>query len=176
MASTIQVDKIQDTGGNTILSSNSTGTFTYSAGTGMGIIGQVVQGTYATETESSSVTYATTNVTATITPSSSSNTILVTANMSGVAKYTGNTSVGFKIHRGTATSDPEVIHFAERAGLDNGTGYNWIGSCSASIIDSPSTTSATTYTVFFNSRSDIATARIQSDGVESSITLMEILA
>ena len=29
MASTIQVDKIQDTGGNTILSSNSTGTFTY---------------------------------------------------------------------------------------------------------------------------------------------------
>ena len=28
MASTIQVDKIQDTGGNTILSSNSTGTFT----------------------------------------------------------------------------------------------------------------------------------------------------
>ena len=29
MASTIQVDKVQDTGGNTILSSNSTGTFTY---------------------------------------------------------------------------------------------------------------------------------------------------
>ena len=28
MASTIQVDKIQDTGGNTIISSNSTGTFT----------------------------------------------------------------------------------------------------------------------------------------------------
>ena len=28
MASTIQVDKVQDTGGNTILSSNSTGTFT----------------------------------------------------------------------------------------------------------------------------------------------------
>ena len=34
MASTIQVDKIQDTGGNTILSSNSTGTFTYEAASG----------------------------------------------------------------------------------------------------------------------------------------------
>ena len=34
MASTIQVDKIQDTGGNTILSSNSTGTFTYEVASG----------------------------------------------------------------------------------------------------------------------------------------------
>ena len=34
MASTIQVDKIQDTGGNTIVSSNSTGTFTYEAASG----------------------------------------------------------------------------------------------------------------------------------------------
>ena len=34
MASTIQVDKIQDTGRNTILSSNSTGTFTYEAASG----------------------------------------------------------------------------------------------------------------------------------------------
>ena len=34
MASTIQVDKVQDTGGNTILSSNSTGTFTYEAASG----------------------------------------------------------------------------------------------------------------------------------------------
>ena len=34
MASTIQVDKVPDTGGNTILSSNSTGTFTYEAASG----------------------------------------------------------------------------------------------------------------------------------------------
>jgi len=45
MASTIQVDKIQDTGGNTILSSNSTGTFTSNLPAPTGIATSMTSGT-----------------------------------------------------------------------------------------------------------------------------------
>ncbi|MEE3228804.1 MAG: hypothetical protein VX237_06860, partial [Chloroflexota bacterium] len=109
MASTIQVDKIQDTGGNTILSSNSTGTFTYeaasganftaldadniSAGTlavarggtggtgGAGKILQVVSSNLTTQMTSTSTSYVDTGLTATITPSATSSKVLVLCNV-----------------------------------------------------------------------------------------------
>ena len=166
------------------LASNVTGTLaTGNGGTGAtsfapGKILQIVNGTHSSEKNSSTSTYATTGVTASITPSSSSNTILVTVHISGVAKFGGTgTGVGLKVFRGTATSDPEINFFSWRAGntADNGN-YNFCGSCSTTFSDSPSSTSAVNYTVFFNSKDNTSTARIQDENTTSTITLMEIQA
>ena len=132
---------------------------------------QVVNATYSTETSTSSSTYADSGLSASITPSNSSNKILVAVDVQG-GKTTGVTGLDLKLLRGST----DLIIFAKGSGYNGGTSYNLVGSSSCCYLDSPSTTSSTTYKVQLASNTNVATARINDNSSVSTITLMEIAA
>jgi hypothetical protein len=141
---------------------------------GAGAVLQVVNVTYSTEVSSSSNVFADTGLTASITPSSASNKILVFANINGVSKSTNNTGISLKLVRGATN-----IHNIESvAAYTNSIATNAVGSVSTSYLDSPSTTSSTTYKITFNSFNNSGTATINgnsvSGGTVSTMLLMEI--
>ena len=140
-----------------------------------GSVIQVVNGTYATIASNNTSTFTTTGLTATITPRSTSSKILVFANVVGVGKASSNTQVKLRLYRGVSS----IIGFEDYAGANAGATQNSIGSCSTTYLDSPATTSSTTYTVYFASTQNSGTAYVQDYGVTqanatSTITLMEI--
>jgi hypothetical protein len=134
---------------------------------------QVVSATpYSTEVTSSSLTYVDTGITATITPQSATSKILVLTSVSGVAKN-NNTGVSLRLMRGAS----EIIVFENQAGNDASSSFNLIGTCSTVYLDSPATTSATTYKVQFRSASNISFVAVQKDSASAStMVLMEISA
>ena len=135
-----------------------------------GTVLQVVQATHASAVSSSSATYADTGLTAAITPSSTSSKILVTVHQNGVDKRTNNTFIGIKLLRGSTN----ISQMAEVAAATGTTAINNIGTVSAEVLDSPNTTSATTYKTQFNSGGGNAVAYVQSSSAMSTITLTEI--
>jgi hypothetical protein len=137
-----------------------------------GIVLQVVNATYATETNTSSGTYADSGLTASITPSSTSSKILVAVNLCGCLKDTGNTGLDSRLVRNST-----ALYVMSRGAAETGnTTKNDIGSISTSYLDSPATTSSTTYKVQIASTSGITQGRICQNNVTSTITLMEIAA
>jgi hypothetical protein len=149
-----------------------TGTVAVQGGAGVGKVLQVVNATYATQTSSSSSTYADTGLTASITPSSASNKILVLVDVAGVFKFSSDTGCSLKLLRGAT----DLIVFSEEAGYTGSVLTNLVGTQSCNYLDSPATTSATTYKVQFKSASNSATVRVQAISATSTITLMEIAA
>jgi hypothetical protein len=141
---------------------------------------QVVNATYATEVTTSSNTLSDTGLTASITPSSATSKILCIVDMAGVAKDSGNasTNLGFYLLRGST----QIIQFEYTATFTGTSIQNRIGSVSTNYLDSPSTTSATTYKVQFNSNAGNGTGAVQrgsggsGTSATSTITLMEIAA
>jgi hypothetical protein len=152
-----------------------TGAAWASVGGGGGKVLQVVNATVSTQASTTSTSYTDTGLTANITPSSASSKVLVILMQNGVAKV-GDTSVDLKLVR--AGSD--ITQFVGSAAFDNGTGWNDIGTAGITYLDSPATTSATTYKTQFKSGSSGNTAYVQlfgadsSDMAKSSITLIEI--
>ena len=135
---------------------------------------QVVNVAYSTQTSTSSSTYSDTGLTASITPSSSSSKILVFVDLS-VQKDTNNTSGFFKLVRGST----DLITIDTFAGDTNSSSRIGIGSVSSNYLDSPATTSSTTYKVQFKSSNNNAVIYINNNGygaITSTITLMEIAA
>ena len=147
-----------------------------SASMPIGSVLQVVQGTLGTQTSSSSSTMADSGITASITPKSSSNKILVIVQLNACGKQTGNTYMRAKLVRGA--TDIQVIE--SLAGYDNSSGANWIGSISSTYLDSPATTSSTTYKIQFASGENVASVFINGNSggflPVSTITLLEIAA
>lgn len=139
-----------------------------------GSVLQVVQGTYSTGVTTTSNTYVTTGLTASITPSSSSNKILVIVHQAGCLKYTNNTSIALALYRGAIP----VIYFGARTGQTDNTATSYGGTISTTYLDSPATTSSTTYTTYFASNANNATVLVQdNNGLNtpvSTITLMEV--
>ena len=69
----------------------------------------------------------------------------------------------------------DLIIMEESGGYTNTITYNFIGTIGTTYLDSPATTSATTYKLQFRSSNNNASAYIGQGGVASStITLMEI--
>jgi hypothetical protein len=149
----------------------------WASAAGGGKVLQVVFGSTATEVSSSSATYADTGLTATITPSSATSKILVLVNQQSVLKNNANASTRVKMQllRG-ATS---ILKMGDMTGYNNIAQWNNIGSVSATYLDEPATTSATTYKTQFGSEAGNAAVVVQgywgdsSAGV-STITLLEI--
>jgi hypothetical protein len=162
---------------NTVLtadSSTATG-LKWAAAAGGGKVLQVVNASTTTPANSGSSTYADTGLTATITPTSSSSKILVLVNQNGVGKNNSNAGAAVKllIDRGGTT-----FNIIEQAAFTNTAQTNYI-SVAGMWLDSPATTSATTYKTQFAARNSLGTVFVQSDeagGVasRSSITLLEI--
>lgn len=132
---------------------------------------QVVNGTTTTSTTSSTNTYVDTTLTATITPSSTSSKILVLANQSGLLKQTNNTAILLRLMRGATeiSKFSRALHTADNSTIANAT-------ASVCYLDSPATTSATTYKTQFQSTDNLAVITVQWDGAMSTITLLEVSA
>lgn len=137
-----------------------------------GTVLQVVQATYATEVTNSTSTYADTGLTASITPTSSTSKILVIVNQNGCYKRSNNTYLRLKLFRGAS----ELAQFEGVAGYNDASTENNIGSCSVSYLDSPATTSSTTYKTQLMSNANSASVGVQRNSSVSTITLMEIAA
>ena len=135
---------------------------------------QVVQGTYSTGVTTASSTYVTTGLTASITPLFSTSKILILVNQAGCLKYTSNTSIAIALYRASTA----ITYFGGRAGQTDGTGTSYGGTLSTVYLDSPATTSSTTYTTYFASNGNSGTVLVQdNNGIStpvSTITLMEI--
>jgi hypothetical protein len=137
-----------------------------------GKIGQVIFASTSTGVSSSSTTFVDTNLTATITPSATSSKVLVFVNHAGTRKAGGDTAVGIRLVR-TATT---LSTFETTAGFTATSATNQIGAVAYMHLDSPATTSATTYKTTFNNLNAVGTAVVQVDNAVSSIILMEVLA
>lgn len=138
-----------------------------------GSVIQVVNATYGTETSSTTNTQIATGLTASITPQFSTSKILVIANLNGVSHTTNNTSVQSYLRRNTSNLYlMSLIAAANDANSGNNT--TDVGSVSITYLDSPATTSSTSYNCTFASQQGNATAYVQRYGATSSITLMEI--
>jgi hypothetical protein len=145
---------------------------TPSAGGG-GKVLQVVFASTNSGTTNSTNTYADTALTGSITPSASTSRVLVLVTMAGLQKSSGNSgnALGLRVLRGATT-----IHETDALMMLNSTAQEvWGTSFAANIVDSPATTSSTTYKVqlknLFNGASVSAG---YGNNNASTITLIEI--
>ena len=135
-----------------------------------GTVLQVVSATYAVEVSTTGGSYIDTGLTADITPSSTSSKILVHINQNGVSKGAGNGGVYGQLVRGASALATLAANVAYTATEEwNRIGAGW----SSSYLDSPATTSATTYKTQFYAFNSVI-AYVQQSEATSTITLMEI--
>ena len=137
-----------------------------------GTVLQVVNATYGTQVSSSTSTFVDTGLTATITPTSASSKILVLVSQTGLGKESSNTTISLRLMRGASS----LFTVENYAAANNATTYNYVAGTSVNYLDSPATTSATTYKTQFNSQSNTAITYVQGNTSTSTITLMEIAA
>ena len=136
---------------------------------------QVVQGTATTRTSSSTQTFADTTLSASITPSSASSKILVIASQQGLRKSNGNANNAIRLR---LMRDSTVINGIANALFFSGTAVEMRGSCTAVYLDSPATTSATTYKTQFANDTASSAVEVQSGNTStvSTIILCEVSA
>jgi hypothetical protein len=173
MSSILKVDQLQDSGGNAIITSDGAGNLT--AGTipaktiGTGAVLQVVHGSTTTTVTNNTGTFATTGLSASITPTSSSNKIAIMATINGLLTTGTTTSAKLELRRdSTSLVIPQYFAGYDTASTDNQRNIPVFE------LDSPSTTSAITYEIFFLRASGSSNCRVQANNSESTIILMEI--
>jgi hypothetical protein len=143
-----------------------------SAALPVGSVLQVVNGSTSTSASTTNSTYIDTGLTATITPKFSTSKILVLVSQNGLGKTSGNASNDMTIQlvRGST-----VIATPAAQTLNTGTTIVLYGySASISYLDSPATTSATTYKTQVANADGTGPVSAQYSGEMSTITLMEI--
>lgn len=134
---------------------------------------QVVSGTTTTQTDSSSTTWIDTNLTVTITPASTSNKVLIYASHGESYVPANSEYLGIRLVRGAT---PDVLStFSGNLGSSAGGAMNIVGG-SVAYLDSPSTTSATTYKTQFRRVSGSGTVQVQKNSSMSTIVAIEIAA
>lgn len=140
----------------------------WAAAAGGGKVLQVVAATYSTQTSSTTNTLIDTGLTATITPSSTASKILVLVDQAGTYKE-NNTYLKITLNRGATE-----LWYNNGGAFTDTTAINNVGSIGTCYLDSPSTTSATTYKTRFSSSGGGATVIVQHNASASTIVLMEI--
>ena len=152
---------------NQVLTSDGTD-ISWAAAAGGGKVLQVVTAATSTEATSTSTTYADTNLTADITPANSSNKILVLVSQS-ISSVGGRAGGALRILRGST----EVEEYSQVSNAENQMGQHFI-----QHLDSPSSTSSTTYHTEFkriDQSSTVTAQRNDSSGnATSTITRIEL--
>jgi hypothetical protein len=134
-----------------------------------GKILQVVQSTYSTEVTSSSGTFADTGLSASITPSSTSNKVLVFVyNNWEKSSANGDNGLKYKLVRGSTDIFTSYIFGYTSTTL------RLLGTYSAQYLDSPSTTSSTTYKLQFNNFVNSSAVITQNGSSTAVMILMEV--
>jgi len=140
---------------------------------GGGKVLQVIYASSSTEVGNSTTTFADTTLSATITPSSASSKVLILVSHPDTLKNADNSgnSVKTRLLRGaTAILDPITsFHGYTNSALNN------TATISSNYLDSPATTSATTYKTQFANRVASSTVYININGTSTAtMILMEI--
>jgi hypothetical protein len=145
-----------------------------------GSVLQVVQATYSTELLTTSTSYVDTNLSASITPTSASSKILVLVNQQvSLSRDTNDTiRVDCQIVRTSTSVYTQGRILGGRAGTSAFGDLYYVGSFNGTYLDSPNTTSSTTYKTQgrVSTSSNSGTAFFQESGQNSTITLVEIAA
>jgi hypothetical protein len=162
---TVDSSGITMAAGKTLPASALTGSLP--AGMG-GKILQVVHANYGTQVITDSTSYIDTGLTATITPSSASNKILVIFNINGTYSN-GTTNLYGRVKLLRTSTELMTNVFGQ-----NETTTSAYGSAGGNYLDSPSTTSATTYKVQIKNDAGGGDIGMNTFGATSNITLMEI--
>ncbi len=137
-----------------------------------GTVLQVVTATTATGVTSTSTSFVTSGLSASITPTSATSKIYISLSTSGYNDGTGYIS-GWALFRGTVAGTnlgDATWGFAVLSPALAG------GTIAYSYLDSPATTSATTYTLGMRTQNSAMPVRSQYPGTTATITLMEIAA
>jgi hypothetical protein len=140
-----------------------------------GAVLQVANATYSTVTSTSTTTYADSGLTVSITPSSANSKVLVFVSVNGVNKSGVDCCLNARLNR-DATSISNITGLAAYTGTTAGNS----GSAAFNYLDSPATTSSTTYKLQIASSNAGRSVSINDYaavlGSVSSITVMEIAA
>jgi hypothetical protein len=156
----------------TILTTASSGQSIPKAALPTGSVLQVVSATYSTQVLNSTTTYTDTGLSASITPTSSSSKILVIVSQTA---YKDGSNAGsscmIKLFRGSTDLGIQ----AYSVGYTNATGTN-AGMATFVYLDSPATTSSTTYKTQFANGVSASQVAVNWAGSNSNIVLLEIAA
>jgi len=183
MSSILKVDQLQDSGGNSIISSNGSGTFTpgslnianaqiasnaaiATSKLGSGAILQAVTGnelTSAVTTTSSSFTDS--GLYVNITPSSTSSKVLVSVNFNARNDTAGGGCVSTIYRDSTQLSSSGNIQYQANGNHHSSTFQQW--------LDSPSTTSQIAYKLYFY-RFSTGTAYVSADWGGARMFALEV--
>jgi hypothetical protein len=142
---------------------------------GGGKVLQVIQDLQTGLVQTTSTSFQSTGLSVSITPSSATSKILVLGSIS-IAKTAGAnaTSVKLQIKRGATA----IMDMGAQSAFTNDSSSNDVGFSAICFLDSPSTTSATTYAIEFASSVSGQTVYVNNygptDTVVSSIVVMEI--
>ena len=144
----------------------------WAAPAGGGKVLQVVSAVYSTEVSITGAPFADTGLTLSITPTSATSKIwVVISQLCHGERTTDNASAGLRLQRDGTTIHTVSDYYAawvNKAGAGN---TQVAASASLTYLDSPATTSSTTYKTQGQS---IVTAKYQYSGGSSTITLLEI--
>ena len=184
MTAILKVDTIQDTSGNNIINENANTVTIGKAGDTVNVVGtlqndgaalvtgkilQVVNTTSTTQRTTTSTSFVDSGLSVSITPSSASSKILIIFSSFGYADTTGQASVYTAYRNAVNLGDGTVGNFK----FVNG-GSNLEYGMNFQIYDTPSTTSAISYTVYHKVTGGGAISYISRSGAPSYLTAMEI--
>jgi hypothetical protein len=146
------------------------------SGLSTGKVLQVVQGTLSSAASSNSQTYADTGLTADITPSATSSKVLVILSHNLGLSRGSDGACDARVKLVRASTDiwgGETLNPYLRAQAHSGAlvlFWTW----GTTFLDSPSTTSATTYKTQYKSGESADTVYVSTSGTTDTITLIEI--
>lgn len=150
---------------------------TWAAPAGGGKVLQVVSAVTTTQTSIASTTLADTTITASITPTSASSKILVIVNAEFFNnRLTTNTAAKARLLRGATTIvdyPDDTFQFINAGGASSA---SWAGILPVTYLDSPATTSSTTYKLqgAVQTTANSCSVTFQYSSAPSTITLLEI--
>ena len=143
------------------------------SGVALGKVLQVVQSVHSTQVNQGSTSYSATGLSGSITPSSTSNKILVSVQQYFTFRVTTSSErqAGFKLLRDSTDLNE---YFYALVGQQGSADFRIPCVSTYSFLDTPSTTSAITYSTQFKLNGTSSDLYAQNDGSPSTITLMEI--
>nr|BAR39831.1 hypothetical protein [uncultured Mediterranean phage uvMED] len=149
------------------LTTNGSGVLTW-ASAGGGKILQVVSATDSTQRNTTSTTFSlsSSTLTADITPSATSSKILVLMNIASYKKDSGQQMIS--VFRDSTNLSGTAN------GIINNNGNNITYSSAITLVDSPNTTSATTYQMRQKTEQAVDTVKFNNNGGLSSLILLEV--
>jgi hypothetical protein len=157
-------------GTNTITLPASTGIVITTGSPQSGGVIQVVNATSTSDQSTTSTSYSSTGLSVSITPKFSTSKILVM--LSALGGKNGSSGGSVQIWRGGSS----ICLVGDNLGFDSTSNNTNQPMIVQNYLDSPATTSSTTYTIYFKSNSSGQTFKFGVSSSVQSLTLMEIAA